>query len=140
MTISYDPVTGAFTKDGHPHGTVNAAGYVVMRYEGKVVYGHRLAWFLTHGEWPSLLDHVNGDRADNRMTNLRLATRSLNARNRVTKVRGAHFHKPSGCWKSAIQVDGRSVHLGYYPNADHATEAYLLAKELFHNGVGVDRA
>lgn len=132
--MQYDPETGVFTKNGKPHGTVNVHGYVVFRHEGKVVYAHRMAWFLTYGRWPRMIDHINGDRADNRLVNLREATSEMNAQNKTGKRAGAHFHKPSGLWKSAIMVRGRAVHLGYYPDAEHASEAYLLAKDMLHEG------
>ena len=132
MPVTYDPNTGQILKHDTAFGTKSKSGYVVLRYEGKVVYAHRLAWFLTHGVWPKIIDHINGDRADNRITNLREVTASGNAQNMTGCRAGAHFHKPSGLWKSAIQNNGRSIHLGYYPSADHATEAYLLAKEMIH--------
>jgi hypothetical protein len=133
MTVTYNPESGQIFKDGVPSGTRNASGYVVLRHEGRVVYAHRLAWFLTHGVWPKIIDHVSGDRSDNRIANLREVTASGNAQNMVGRRAGAHFHKPSGLWKSAIRNNGRSIHLGYYPSADHATEAYILVKEMIHS-------
>jgi hypothetical protein len=132
MTVTYDPDTGKLMRNGAPVGTKNRSGYVVLRYDGRVVYAHRLAWFLHHGAWPKIIDHISGDRADNRIANLREVTSSGNSQNMTGRRVGAHFHKPSGLWKSAIRNNGRSTHLGYYPSAEHATEAYLLAKEMIH--------
>lgn len=132
--FEYDSESGVLTRDGRPVGTKTKAGYLVLRYEGKTVYAHRLAWFLKNGKWPVLIDHINGCRSDNRICNLREVNRCGNAQNMIVRknLQGAHFHKPSGYWKSAIHHNGRQIHLGYYPSAEHASEAYALAKSMFH--------
>lgn len=136
--MKYDPQTGVITRDGKPVGTRNTAGYTVMRFNGKVVYAHRLAWFLTHGVWPGTLDHINGDRSDNRLANLREVSSRENAQNqrvratRSGRLPGAHFHKPSGRFKSAIRVDGQQQHLGYFNTEEEASAAYLAAKRQQH--------
>lgn len=137
--ISYDPETGVFYYAGVPHGTVNRSGYIVMRADGKVIYGHRAAWFKTHGVWPDMIDHINGTRSDNRIANLRDVSKSVNAQNRcqypTVKHKlpvGAHLHVPSGGYKSSIRVNKRNVHLGYFATAEDASEFYLLAKQLVH--------
>ena len=129
--ISYAATTGLFSYAGKAHGTVNSAGYVVMRADGVVVYGHRAAWFKHYGVWPKTIDHKNGIRSDNRIENLREVTSCENAQNTVHGT-GAHFHKPSNSWKSAICINHRQIHLGYFPDAEHAAECYQFAKEFFH--------
>jgi len=129
--IDYGPTTGVFTYAGAPHGTVNRSGYLVMRADSKVHYGHRLAWFKMHGVWPKTIDHINGDRTDNRIENLREVTSVQNAQNTVHGI-GAHYHKPSKSWKSAININRKQVHLGYFPDAASAAECYQFAKEFFH--------
>lgn len=84
----YDPATGIVvrrtTKNaGKPAGTLFSTGHLQVCVDGKVVGVHRIAWALHYGEYPSLeIDHVNGDGADNRICNLRLATSSQNNQNR----------------------------------------------------------
>lgn len=95
--LAYDPATGIFrwrTKrgpNGDPHrhaGYVMAdIGYRLIHLNYKKYLAHRLAWFYVHGEWPEHeIDHINRDRADNRISNLRLATRTLNSWNTAGNI------------------------------------------------------
>lgn len=98
MDYRYDKETGLFwwTRKAQgrqmdfPAGSVNGEGYVCLLWEGKKVQAHRLAWFLTYGYWPSVLDHINRKRDDNRIANLREVTHKQNQRNA-----GAHLDKKS---------------------------------------------
>jgi hypothetical protein len=128
----YDPLTGVFSRAGKPVGTVNAAGYVVLRYRGQLVYAHRLAMHMTTGAWPPMVDHVNGRRADNRIENLRAVRPTGNSVNRTApmKAGGAYFHKASGKWRSSICYEGVQHHMGYFASRALAVEAYELAVQL----------
>jgi len=119
--------------------TKNKYGYVMLilgKHPKKGYYGHRLAWLWVHGEWPSEIDHVNGQRSDNRLTNLRLATRSQNMANaqlgrKAGKggLKGIHFEKrnPHNPWIAKIQKDRRQYHLGCYATPELAHAAYYEA-------------
>src|SRR5580765_3763846 len=79
--IDYNPKTGVLRRrsSGRIARASHAQGYVQLMIDGEMYLGHRIAWFYTHGCWPDdCIDHVNADRADNRITNLREATRRLN--------------------------------------------------------------
>lgn len=87
--FKYDPLTGLITwnigkkrkgkEAGCIHKTLN---YRVIGYKRKTYYAHRIAWFITYGRWPTHpLDHINGDRGDNRITNLREVTATENQKN-----------------------------------------------------------
>lgn len=88
--LDYDPATGVFTwrvelnargKVGDPAGC-NSWGYRVIRIDGRLYGAHRLVWLYVHGRWPdAMIDHVNGDRSDNRIENLREANSVQNAHN-----------------------------------------------------------
>jgi hypothetical protein len=145
--LNYDPDTGVFTwraktsnssrvRVGSVAGCVNALGYRVIHIGGRLQYAHRLAWLYMTGEWPSgEMDHINCARGDNRILNLRLATRSQNicntrrhARN-ASGLKGVHWQPRSRRWRAQITVGGRQRHLGYFDNPIDAHEAYVAAAE-----------
>ena len=113
------------------------SGYRSTALNGKQYYQHRLVWLYVYGEWPtSAIDHINGNREDNRIENLRLATASENQHNRKkTKDRGAPvgaYKHYSGNWYSMIMVDKKSKYLGSFKTAEEAAEAYAKAKKDLH--------
>lgn len=97
---------------------------------------HRVAWAIHYGEWPSShLDHINGDRADNRICNLRIVTRSENCRNtkqRANNSSGVIGVAPSGSkWRAYIRSDGKNIHLGVFGTIEEAAEARRKASEKY---------
>lgn len=148
----YDPETGRFvwrkTKGaagaGKPvGGTHRVKGYGEAMVDGQGYATHRLAWFYVYGTWPvGVLDHINGDREDNRIANLRDVTQAENTQNQRRASRkkgpdgllGAHYNKASGKWIAAICVNYRQIYLGAYATADEAHSSYLAAKRKLHAG------
>ena len=146
--LHYDAETGIFTwrenrgrlaKTGQVAGYTGSEGYRSIRFMGKERKAHRLAWLYIHGEWPSgVIDHVNCDRADNRISNLRDTTFTVNAQNR----RKANAGNKSGflgvCvigkkFQSWISLpDRKRVHLGTFITAEEAHEVYMEAKRKYH--------
>ena len=113
-------------------------GYRLVRVNGKLLRAHRIVWAIVKGDVPDEIDHINGDRADNRIENLRRASRSENNQNRGTASNntsgfiGVSFEKTRGKWSAKIQAFGRAFHLGRFNSAEDAAAAYEAAKSNIH--------
>ncbi|MFY2599325.1 HNH endonuclease [Achromobacter xylosoxidans] len=145
--IHYDPETGAFTrlikssasaKLGQTYGNPRGNGYRALSVGGKEHYLHRLAWFYVHGSWPKfVIDHINGDKTDNRLCNLRDIPQGLNLQN-IRKPKGKGPNALLGVakfrdrFRADIRIDGKKTHLGVFASAEAAHEAYIAAKRKFH--------
>lgn len=110
-------------------GAPTGHGYLKINLKGGKYYAHRLAWFYVNGEWPPFIDHINGDRADNRIANLRVVTRSENQRNRGVQannklgLKGVH-KTPNNTFVACITIGGANIHLGCFSSATEAARAY----------------
>lgn len=131
--LIYDPVTGKFWWRDEA-GTVTGNGYRYIKVKGKARLAHRLAWAFHYGEEPEgLVDHINGDRLDNRIENLRLETYSQNSANAKLHTRntsgfkGVSWERRKGKWQATITVRNRQMFLGYFDTAEEAHAAYLIA-------------
>lgn len=122
-------------------------GYRQTNLDGSVLRAHRVAWVLAYGEWPEAdIDHVNHDRADNRLRNLRKATRSENLRNtrlpprNTSGVCGVSWSKKSAKWRADIHHDGKQRFLGHFDEFDDAVAARKAAERQFgfHENHGID--
>ncbi len=146
----YDPETGVFTRlvtrqglgarAGDIAGTRKPSGYLSIWICGANHMAHRLAWLYVHGKWPAHeIDHIDGNRANNAIANLRDVTRSVNHENlRSARSDSAHgFLGVSpffGKWKARITVNGKFQHLGTFSTPEEAHAAYLEAKRRLHVG------
>ena len=137
--LKYDRRTGIFTwlvsrgkaRAGSQAGVLNTDGYRVIRIDGTLYYAHRLAIFCCTGKWPEFdTDHRNGRRDDNRLRNIRVATRSQNNENRAG-IKG-YTKTPSGKYQAQIQSGGKHIKLGTFDCPDTAHAAYLSAKNELH--------
>jgi hypothetical protein len=137
--VSYNPNTGVFVRlhermnrsIGKPTGSLTALGYIIIGIYGGKYYAHRLAWFWVHGEWPeSLVDHIDGNKTNNKIINLRLATHGQNLSNSKVSIKntsgfkGVVFQPESGNWIAKIKVNYDGYHLGSFKTKIEAAMAY----------------
>lgn len=136
--LTYCPETGEFrwtvtlnkfARAGAVAGTKDKRGYISIGMKGRHLFAHRIAWFLTYGEWPAgQIDHANGVPHDNRICNLRLATRTQNMANRKigknnqSGIKG--IYKQGEKWVAKIGVSGKSLYLGIFDTPESAAAAY----------------
>lgn len=120
-------------------------GYLAGSILGRKFLAHRAAWLIAHGKWPQAeIDHVNHDRSDNRLENLRDVTRRENARNLSRQASkccghtGVYWYAPTSRWVAKINVSGRMLHLGYFTDEYDAVCARKEAEQLhgFHKNHG----
>ena len=113
-------------------------GYRHVRLDQQNYMAHHLAWVFCYGSFPepgSDVDHINGNRDDNRIENLRLATRSQNnanariGKNNSSGYKGVTWFKRHGLWRAQITVNRVNKHLGYFKCPKEAHQAYISAAE-----------
>lgn len=112
-----------------------ADGHFHMSIFGIRIYAHRVCWALHHGKWPvGVVDHINGNASDNKITNLRDVSPSDNMRNKpllVTNYSGCHgvsWYKPLSKWVAHIKVGGKRKHLGYFTRIEDAISVRKVAE------------
>lgn len=128
----------AFRMAGKPAGMIDKKGYLRIKLLGRHRAAHRLAWLLHTGNWPEAdIDHKNGNKSDNRIENLRPASRSQNCANVPAKshnklgIKGVCF-KPRQGYHAQIKKDGRVISLGHFDNPHDAHAAYVDAAHRLH--------
>ena len=162
--FDYDPETGLLTRKPRPPedftslrmwriwqannlkapvGDTGTRGY---RRFGLVVDGqryglqaHRVIWAIVHGTWPDEIDHRNGDHDDNRLENLRDASRMQNMQNMHPRRKGYSLDKRRGDYRVEIWVMGKRMYIGTFSTPEAAREAYLKAKAQLHTFQPVPR-
>jgi hypothetical protein len=137
--LNYEPDSGHFywcksptprIKIGDKAGSLHGEGYITITVSKKAYLAHRLAWFFTHGVWPTEdIDHINGVRSDNRIINLRPASRKENIRNGrsrilTSKYKGVSWDKSRDKWVAYIKFDDKSKNLGRFDNEEDAAMTY----------------
>lgn len=136
--MEYNPETGIVTAKvgfsnrhaGMPIGSNTSYGYLATSLFGKKVQIHRLAWFLHYGEWPEMdIDHINGIKKDNRISNLRLATISQNQfnkpiqKNNSSGVKGVYWNKRDNKFIASVQHQGKKHTAGRFDDLESAKKA-----------------
>lgn len=134
------PSKAAQCKKSGQAGVLVATGYRVVQIAYSNYFVHRLIWLCAHGKWPDgEIDHINGDKSDNRLANLRDVSRRVNKQN----IRKANTNNTTGLlgvsawkgrWAARINVNGRDKTIGYFDTPEAAHAAYVEHKRRLHVG------
>ncbi len=146
--LSYDPETGIFTWLVQPSyraqisdvaGSINKNGYRTIQIKGRKHKAHRLAHLYMTGEWPPFdVDHEDEDKANNRWTNLRPATRSQNMLNKRSRsdnksgVKGVSWDNRRKMWHVQLQLLGKKLHVGHFAALETAKAAIQQSRSKLH--------
>lgn len=150
--LDYDPAIGVFrwrlfrnsgARSGQEAGTVDPKGYIRIKINGVQYMAHRLAWLAARGTWPTgEVDHINSVKGDNRISNLRVATKNQNQHNR--KINARHGVGLKGVrvrgdrYEARIAVDGKQLRLGAFDTPEDAHAAYCAAARRYHGAFAND--
>lgn len=147
QVLDYNPNTGklhwiadkgARAKAGREITRLNSDGYIYFGLDGNGYLGHRMAWYLYHGEDPNFeIDHIDGNKRNNIITNLRKADRTGNNRNKTIQknntsgFKGVHFKKENNKWCARIFIKKKAIHLGYFESPENAYSEYCKAAKKY---------
>jgi hypothetical protein len=141
QAYSYDSETGIFThkkklgaKESTVAGCDNGYGYLRISHKKKSYYAHRLAWFFVYGRMTAdQIDHINGNKSDNRISNLREATAKENQhykkdaqKNSKSGVLGVSWHEKAKKWQAHFMNE----YIGIFNSIEDASNAYRKVKEM----------
>jgi hypothetical protein len=131
---TYNPETGDVFS--HRGKLINgkSSGYITLGFKlsnyTHTTPSHQFAFYMTYGFIPKYIDHINRNRADNRIINLREVTNQENCFNQ--KAKGYYWSKKHKKWRGQIVLNGKKAHLGLFDTEEEARQAYLQAKEIYH--------
>jgi len=117
-----------------------ASGYYRVRIDGMLYRLHRIVWVYHNGDIPSgkFVDHIDGDKSNNRIENLRLANYSQNQHNRklcstnTSGVKGVYWDKKKKKWRGRLEAMGKKIHVGYFDTLEEAEAAMTIARNKLH--------
>lgn len=140
--VSYNKQTGEMArKRNNSKPNLHNKGYLQFSLANKNYLVHRLAWVYVNGAIPDgmMIDHIDGNKLNNRIENLRVVTNSQNMQNRnfansnsKTGILGVVFHPRTGKWKALIRINGRQKTIGSFGTKNDAQFAYAQEKRVTH--------
>jgi len=124
---------------GDAAGAKDERGYLRVQVNHQLYWVHRIVWLLVLGVAPKgEIDHINENKADNRVCNLREANKASNMQNRgaqrnnTSGFKGVSYHKQRGKWTARIAVDGEQTYLGLFTTKAEAHTVYCAAADKLH--------
>lgn len=130
---------GQRVKAGDEAGSQHNKGYLAVEVEGVAYLVHRVIWCMIHGEWPEkFIDHEDLDKQNNRLHNLRQASRSGNNCNQAMRsdntsgVKGVNWNTRQGKWIARVQVNGKRIQVGCFDSLEDAEKAVQDARSKQH--------
>jgi hypothetical protein len=123
---------------GDVAGYARACGRRTISIDGRLHYAHRLVYLYHFGTLPDELDHIDGNPGNNRVENLRSATRCQNQynaglrRDNVSGIKGVHWYKQTNRWRAVVRVDGKHRSVGYFKSLADACAAVRAYREARH--------
>ena len=144
--LRYIPETGQFVwiisrgtaGCGRVAGNIDKKGYRQIMIDGRSYFAHRLAWLYHYGTWPEKhIDHIDCDKDNNKISNIRLATNGQNRANarylrNPGRLKGTYYQKPLGRWQAQIAHNKQSYYLGLFDTEAEAHAAYMEAAVRLH--------
>ena len=125
-------------KVGQKVGCVGSNGYIMTKVKNRTIAVHRLVFLMQHGYLPENIDHINGNRSDNRIENLRPCTKTENAQNQKLRssntsgIKGVRWYKAHKTWQVSLRVSGKETHFGYYKDIELAELVAIEARDKYH--------
>jgi len=125
-------------KEGDVIQSVEPRGYVVVLIKGKSYKVHRLVFFMHYGYFPEKIDHIDCNKTNNKIENLRPATHTQNLQNRpkyknnTSGLKGVSFHRRTSKWQASIRIAGKQKYLGIYERKEDAYLVYCEACKKHH--------
>lgn len=147
--LSYNPFSGELTwrktlgsramENQLVSGSLSGEGYRRLRVLGELHQAHRLIWLHVYGRWPTGdIDHINRNRSDNRLSNLREASRTENMLNtgcspkNTSGYKGVTYHKRSGKFMAQASLSGKNHYLGLHKTPEEASASYQCFAKANH--------
>lgn len=123
----------------YPVGWINGGGYWRLKLGDKSYYSHQIIYFMHHGYIPEFIDHIDNNKANNRIENLRSATKGQNntnrpaaKANRLSRSRGVIPSANGKRWHARVQHNKKSIHLGTFDDLELADLVAMEARNLYH--------
>jgi hypothetical protein len=119
-------------------GCVGTRGYKYFSINAKKYYNHRIVWFLHYGKMPKYIDHIDGNRLNNKIENLRECNltqnscNSLKRKDNTSGYKGVNWFKPQNKWRARISMYGKEYHFGYFDSIEKAVHAVTIGRKKIH--------